>query len=485
MNFISLQFILFLLVLFLISTLAPIRFRKIILLVASYVFYATWSLPFIAVILITTTFDYGMSHIIQNAPPERERRRKLALVAGLGVNLLILAFFKYTPFLLDNGYTLAKLFGYAGPPPMALSIILPLGISFYTFEAISYLVDVYRGKPAAANLLDYNFYIMYFPHLISGPIIRFCELWPQYARPLQLPAAERLRQGLELILLGFLFKMLLADQAAQLVDPVFNAPLRGSALQAVTATLGFAVQIYFDFMGYTHIARGASLLFNIALPLNFNHPYNATNISNFWERWHMSLSRWIRDYLYFPLGGSRVGLHRAAINLVITMLIAGAWHGAGWTYIAWGGFHGLLLAGYHYYKALRDNMLRIPISVIQTHRGYRFASWLLTFCAVLVGWVFFRADNFSSAAIILQKIANPLVWGTQLAHEVVRGHFNELLQVSGLLFCCLAGPWIIQKLANVYYPLPFWLKVQTACFMLLLAWVLSSETIHPFIYFQF
>jgi alginate O-acetyltransferase complex protein AlgI len=484
MNFISISFIVFLVAVFLIFILLPERARKPMLLVASYLFYATWSIPFVAVILLTTTVDYWMGRRIMASTDERGRRAALAI--GLVLNLLALGFFKYANFLLANGYHVGNFLGWTQASPPILNIILPLGISFYTFEAISYLVDVYRGgKLPDKNWLEYNFYIMYFPHLISGPIIRFCELWPQYDRPLQLPSRERLKTALDLIILGFAFKIMLADQVAGFADHVFSDPGKISSLEALLGTMAFTVQIYFDFMGYTHIARGISLLFNIELPLNFNHPYLATNISNFWERWHISLSRWIRDYLYFPMGGSRCGLNRTALNLVVTMLIAGAWHGAGWTYIAWGGFHGILLAVYHYYKYIRDHILNIRPQIVSSHLGYRFTSWFLTFVAVMTGWVFFRSPNFSVATTLIKEMFNIPSLAYQVMHKIATGQFTDLLIVVSLFACCVTGPWVIRWIESLYRPLPFWQKVSASCLLLLFCWVISSESIQPFIYFQF
>jgi D-alanyl-lipoteichoic acid acyltransferase DltB (MBOAT superfamily) len=237
-----------------------------------------------------------------------------------------------------------------------LKLLLPLGISFYTFEAISYLVDVFRGEAPAETFFDYNFYIMYFPHLISGPIVRYRELSSQMKDGVFL-SLKSVQKGFELIVLGLVFKLLIADTVSGLADTAFQNPSVVTVGQTYLAWAAFTTQIYFDFMGYTHIARGVSLLFNIALPLNFDHPYNAQNISNFWQRWHISLSRWIRDYLYIPLGGSRNGgAARTCFNLLLTMTIAGAWHGAGWAFIIWGAYHGLLLLAYHISSPLRTKV---------------------------------------------------------------------------------------------------------------------------------
>lgn len=482
MNFISGLFALFLTTTFFLFVLLPERYRQWLLLLASYIFYGTWSMPFIGLILLTTTIDYGCSRIIFR---HRDKRtRKIFLLLGLTVNLLVLGFFKYFNFFLTSSSQLIQCLGYTVAPPPLIHIILPLGISFYTFEAISYLIDVYRGKAPAKNLLDYNFYIMYFPHLISGPIVRFCELAPQYENGIPLPSKERIRHGLELILLGIVFKVLIADRVAPISDQVFNTPDQVGVLNAYIGVLAFTVQILFDFMGYTHIARGASLLFNMALPINFNFPYLATNISNFWERWHMSLSRWIRDYLYFPLGGSRVSLTRILSNLILTMLIAGAWHGAGWTYILWGGYHGVLLALYHLYRKYRS-CFGISNELFENSSVYRLAAWSITFFAVIYGWVLFRSPNLHCIQMISQSMFRLEGLVLDIAHAFQTGHLSFLVTLLFLLSCCVAGPWIIKALENVYRPLPQWLKVPAICIVIVLCWILTSESTQPFIYFQF
>lgn len=484
MNFISSEFIIFLLITILLFHALPSRFRKPLLLVASYIFYATWSLPFIAVILASTTIDYWASHLIQNAASQR--KKKAVLACTIAINLFILGFFKYCNFFLENGHILAKWLHLNWPLPETLNIILPLGISFYTFEAISYLVDVYRGQPAARNWLDYNFYIMYFPHLISGPIIRFGELWPQCEKALETPRISRFIKGLELLLLGVAFKVLIADQAAGLANPFYAHPAQASSLAAYVAVLAFSLQIYFDFMGYTHIARGASLLFNIELPLNFNHPYHAANISNFWERWHISLSRWIREYLYFPLGGSKGTLLQTMLILTITMLICGAWHGAGWHFIAWGGFHGLLLSAYHAYRKFK-NKLKNPLwNIIFQSRPYHLVSVAFTFLLVSFGWILFRVPQPGDVSIVMGKLSNL----SELYREVQAawGNPTTLLQLELLalmLACCFAGPIAVRLAENSYRPMPYWVKVQVCFFIGLLCWIAAHGAGTSFIYFQF
>lgn len=290
--------------------------------------------------------------------------------------------FQICQLFLDNANTLGALIGIDLPIPKVVNIILPLGVSFYTFEAISYIVDIYRGEKPASNWLNYNFYIMYFPHLISGPIVRYKEIYQQYEGTIELPEFSRINEGLRLVLYGFIFKLVIADGVASTVDSIFNNYQNATHLESWLAAIAFTVQIYFDFLGYTHIARGVSLFFNIKLPLNFNHPYNAVNISDFWQRWHISLSLWIRDYLYIPFGGSRGTLIKTVNNLIATMFIAGLWHGASWNYAIWGAYHGMLLSIYHIYRNKFKNK-----NIALANSYHRIASIAFTFLCVVVGWV--------------------------------------------------------------------------------------------------
>lgn len=481
MNFVSKEFFIFLCFTWIIFYALPSRFRLGLLLSASYIFYATWSISFILVILITTTFDYWMSQII-----DRNRlspvKLKLALISGIVLNLSCLCFFKYINFILLTTWNLTELFNIEMTLPHHLNILLPLGISFYTFEALSYLIDVYRGQPPAKNLIQYNFYIMYFPHLISGPIIRFNELACQYQIKIALPSLYRFRKGLVLIILGYLFKICIADQMAGIVEPVFNSAQTVTPLETWIGVLAFTVQIYFDFMGYTHIARGVSLLFNLELPLNFNHPYVASNISDFWHRWHITLSRWIKDYLYIPLGGSRRSLTRICFNLIVVMGIAGAWHGAGWSYIIWGLYHGSLLALYHIWKMLVPVTIRTTLSKVPF---YSLLMMFITFLAVVIGWVFFRSSNLETSMTIINHMWNL----KSIASEVgLTFHEQNLLSIATiiyLLFLCFSGPWLIKHVKPLAMPLPYWAKASAAFSMGSIAWILAADDVVPFIYFQF
>jgi D-alanyl-lipoteichoic acid acyltransferase DltB (MBOAT superfamily) len=363
--------------------------------------------------------------------------------------------------------------------------MLPLGISFYTFEAISYLVDVYRGEAPAESFYQYNFYIMYFPHLISGPIVRYRELSSQVRDGVTLPSIETVKKGFELIVLGLIFKLIVADSVSGLADPVFVSIGTAKVSATYLAWAAFTTQIYFDFMGYTHIARGVSLLFNISLPLNFDHPYNASNISNFWQRWHISLSRWIRDYLFIPLGGSRDGAARTLTNLLTTMVIAGAWHGAGWPFIIWGAYHGTLLLMYHIVKPLREFVSgRIQNNKLQ-QSAYAIASAGLTFFLVSFGWIWFRSANLSSGLEFCGKLARFSTLWKEVYPPCQRGDCTFLATFAMLIILCVSGPLVVRISSRLSVDIPYWIKVQVASTALVLCYIFAGEECKPFIYFQF
>jgi len=368
--------------------------RVLCLVLASVVFYANWNPLLVSLVLFTAAFDFFIAQRIEEETSVR--RRKLLLVVSLLVSLGLLAFFKYTNFLLDSGWSLLHCFGFE-PSRTVLKIVLPLGISFYTFETISYVVDVYRGNiKAERNLLNYALFLMFFPHLIAGPIVRPGHFLPQVRRRKYLNW-ERVQLGVRLFLFGLIKKAVIADQLATLVDPVFANPAAWSSATIWLAVFCYAVQIYCDFSGYSDMAVGVAHALGYHLPENFNMPYFSLNIAEFWRRWHISLSTWLRDYLYIALGGNRHGTAKTYRNLMITMLLGGLWHGAGWTFVFWGFYHGVLLA---VHRAVRwpswlDKKVFIPLR------------WAVTFLCVCVGWVFFRAPKFSDAWLMLGRMFVP------------------------------------------------------------------------------
>ncbi|HEY9680489.1 MAG TPA: MBOAT family O-acyltransferase [Oculatellaceae cyanobacterium] len=484
MNFATPAFLLFLVIVAGSALIANSpKTRKIILLIASYIFYATWNIPFIALILLSTSIDYFLSKQIASTTQSSERKALLTL--GIAVNLVILGVFKYCNFFVDTANQTINTLFHHSHALHHLELLLPLGISFYTFEAISYLVDVYRGEAPAESFYQYNFYIMYFPHLISGPIVRYKELAPQVRDGVFLPSIETVKKGCELIILGLVYKVIFADSVSELADPVFNSITTAKVSATYLAWASFTAQIYFDFMGYTHIARGVSLLFNVSLPLNFNHPYNATNISNFWERWHISLSRWIRDYLYIPLGGSRGGAARTAWNLVLTMTIAGFWHGAGWPFIIWGAYHGFLLLFYHVVKPQRESWKSTFCGNTFGAVAYDSASRSLTLLLTSMGWIWFRSPNLETGV----QFFNKLVRFTTLFHEqalcIARSDYTFFATMLLLIVMCTFGPLFVRLCNRLSLDLPYWVKVQIASTALVLCYIFAGTETKPFIYFQF
>jgi D-alanyl-lipoteichoic acid acyltransferase DltB (MBOAT superfamily) len=366
---------------------------------ASLAFYGVWDSRFLLLLLSSIAFNYGAGYWIgmrRNANPDKQV--KLVLILAISVNLILLGYFKYTNFFIASAN---ELFG--GHIP-TLSIILPLGISFFTFTQIAFLVDVYRGIAREFNLIHYLLFVTYFPHLIAGPVLHHKQMMPQFANPETYRInAEHVTVGLTIFILGLAKKVLIADNLAEYATPIFNAARDGQILmffEAWIGSLAYTLQLYFDFSGYSDMAIGLSLMFNVRLPMNFDSPYKASSIIDFWRRWHMTLSAFLRDYLYIPLGGNRKGPVRRYANLAITMLLGGLWHGAGWTFIVWGGLHGLYLMINHSWREFKVRL--------NWRDGGSFAkivACIFTFIAVVVAWVFFRSDSLSTANSILSSMA--------------------------------------------------------------------------------
>ncbi len=369
---------------------APIPWtaRKVSLLVASYVFYAAWDPAFVVLLWGSTVVDWFVAKHM--ARSEIASRRKLLLAVSLVFNLGLLVYFKYAGFLQRSLASLLDAFGVTWTPA-ASTIVLPIGISFYTFMTISYTLDVYRrrSKPAR-SALDYALYVTFFPHLVSGPIVRASELVPQFEAPRRANGPQ-LAWGLALVVLGLFEKVVVADGfLAPTVDLAY-ALERISTADAWVGTLAFAGQIFCDFAGYSTCAVGVALCLGFYLPENFRFPYAAIGFSDFWRRWHISLSTWLRDYVYVALGGNRRGPTRTHVHLLVTMLVGGLWHGASWTFVAWGGLHGVYLV---FERVLRRV---VPPSWIWRNGAVQLALGLLTFALVCVAWVFFRATSFDQA----------------------------------------------------------------------------------------
>jgi alginate O-acetyltransferase complex protein AlgI len=396
MLFNSVEFLAFLLLVLLIHfAVVPRRCwraRKAVLVGASYLFYMNWN-PFFGLLLLTSTLcDFGLGLAIERASGLARRRAYVAV--SVVVNLGILGFFKYGAFVAANASRLLE--PLLGPhDPVLLDVLLPVGISFYTFESLSYTIDVYRGLPASRSLLDFALFLSFFPHLVAGPIVRPAAFLPQTERP-RLVRGRDVEAGLARIATGLAKKVLFADVLGSYVDAAFATPSLYGGANALLAIYAYAFQIYFDFSGYTDMALGLATLFGFTLPENFDRPYLASGPRDFWRRWHISLSTWLRDYLYVPLGGNRGSRARTYVNLFLTMLLGGLWHGAAWTFVLWGGYHGVLLAGER--LLFRDRAATLP------DRVPLLVKRLVTFHLVCLGWVLFRAPSLEIAGTMLATV---------------------------------------------------------------------------------
>jgi alginate O-acetyltransferase complex protein AlgI len=362
---------------------------------ASLFFYGYWNLAYVGLLLASIACNYSFGTWIAKAGvADFPVRQKHLLVVAIAANLALLGYYKYSNFFINN------LNPVLGTSWSLGNIILPLGISFFTFTQIAFLVDTHQCKVKEYNFTHYALFVTYFPHLIAGPILHHAEMMPQFAKPASYQVNwQNIAVGLTIFIAGLFKKILIADHLNEFATPIFNAVAAGShpmLFEAWIGALAYTLQLYFDFSGYSDIAIGLSLMFNVRLPVNFSSPYKSTSIIEFWRRWHMTLSRFLRDYLYIPLGGNRKSKFRRYQNLMITMLLGGLWHGAGWTFLAWGGLHGIYLVINNGWIAFRQRM---------NWTGKTFAAGTITFMAVVVGWVFFRAADFATAMDMLRGMA--------------------------------------------------------------------------------
>jgi len=450
-----------------------LRAQNVLLLLASYVFYGWWDWRFLTLIWISTAVDFVVARSMSRTD---DKRRKALLLTSVFVNLGILGFFKYFGFFVESAEELLRGIGLDPHLPI-LHVVLPVGISFYTFQTMAYTIDVYRRRlEPTTDWLVFGLYVCYFPQLVAGPIERAQQLLPQFAKPRKWDL-DRASSGALLILIGLVRKVVIADMAAGEVNAAFSNPGQFGAIELLRAVALFSFQIYGDFAGYSDIARGTSRILGIELMENFNHPYFARNITDFWRRWHISLSSWLRDYLYIPLGGSRGSSVATYRNLALTMLLGGLWHGAAWTFVVWGGIHGLALAVHKLFLRGRDPLQRLtgalPIRVLKWT-----AAWALTMAVVALAWVFFRADSFSNAFEVLSGIASG------------RGYFwiRQLYLPLGLLVLMLIvdlpQAWTGSHEAMLRWPWPIRGLTYATLIMILVLFGNSGDDV-PFIYFQF
>jgi alginate O-acetyltransferase complex protein AlgI len=374
------------------------RQQNVLLLIASYVFYGYWDWRFLSLLAVSTLLDYSCALAIQGTDLPSARRG--FLVISLCGNLGMLGFFKYFDWFAHSLQELAAGFGWH-IDVFTLHVVLPVGISFYTFQTMSYVIDVYRRQvPATRNLLDFALSVAFFPHLVAGPIQRASSLLPQVERPRQVTEAQ-FHQGIWLVFLGFFKKVFIADNLAPIVNRAFAAGSDPSGAQVVVAVYAFAFQIYGDFSGYSDIARGISKLMGFELMVNFRMPYFARNPREFWQRWHISLSTWLRDYLYISLGGSRRGTARMYANLMLTMLLGGLWHGAAWTFVLWGFYQGVLLVAH---RILSPTIMVVRRAFGRAERTWTVLSIVVTLQFVCLGWLIFRAESVAQIVDDLRSI---------------------------------------------------------------------------------
>ncbi|HUE77014.1 MAG TPA: MBOAT family O-acyltransferase [Longimicrobiales bacterium] len=450
----------------------PWRVRKTHLLVASYLFYAAWNPPFVVLLWFSTLVDWFVAKGIHRET--RVGRRRALLALSVVVNLGLLGYFKYGGFLLENWSALMRTMGVEWQAP-AWGIVLPVGISFYTFQTMAYSLDVYlRRSEPSDSFLDFALFVTFFPQLVAGPIVRPSHLVPQFAEPRR---ADRpmLLWGLGLMTLGMFEKIVIADGAlAPAADAVFGAEEPLAMLDAWLGTLAFSGQIFSDFAGYSTTAIGAALCLGFSLPDNFRYPYAAIGFSDFWSRWHISLSTWLRDYLYIPLGGNRKGSGRTYVNLMTTMLLGGLWHGASWTFVVWGGLHGSYLAA--------ERFLRERFGGWRGARtaGFGIAAAIVTYGLVNLTWVFFRAPDFATAWRMIRSMVGLAPGGESVLP------FVHVAQVTAVIGSMLVVHWWMRdrSVEEVAARAPAWLLAVVWAAMLF-AIVITQGSGDAFIYFQF
>lgn len=448
----------------------PKRGKNIVLTAISYIFYG-WSNPlFTLLMFFSTLVDYGCGLVIGTSADSQQRLRKLALFVSIGANLSLLGFFKYTGFAMESYNQIFTFLGVEGAEPVhVLNFLLPLGISFYTFQSMSYTIDVYRrdGKHIR-NFLDFACFVSMFPQLVAGPIIRFQEVADQLSN--RVHSIEKFSRGVAFFAFGMAKKVLLANSCGKIADMTF-ASANLSIIDSWYGIVAYSFQIYFDFSGYSDMAIGLGLMFGFVFAKNFDSPYLSTSITEFWRRWHISLSTWLREYLYIPLGGNRKGGIRTAINLAIVMLLGGLWHGASWNFVVWGAIHGVLLGSERllgkkpFYSGL-PKVLRI----------------MVTFIFILIAWVFFRAETFGLALSYLSSM-----FGLAIIPESSRLLAGIIYSPYYLLAMAIAGivVWKMPQTWDYTKRLTSGKVLSVVLVFILSVAVLSMQSYNPFIYFNF
>lgn len=468
---------------------------------ASLFFYGWWNASFVGLLIASVIFNYCVGYLIGRQSDKVNRYRRTLLIFAVTADLLLLAYFKYSDFLADLAN---KIFGSA---PNFGYIILPLGISFFTFTQIAFLVDTYQKKVNEFNFPRYLLFVTYFPHLLAGPILHHGQIMPQFAeRSTYKIDWKNISVGMTIFVIGLSKKIFVADFFGSISTPIFTDAQHGAQPVMIVAWVGviaYTLQLYFDFSGYSDMAIGLSLFFNVKLPLNFNSPYKATSIIDFWARWHMTLSVFLRDYLYIPLGGNRRGKVRRYLNLVATMLLGGLWHGAGWTFIVWGGLHGFYLVVNHGFRALASRMEWRN----RFGRAGEVAGAVITFLSVVIAWVFFRADSFATASLMLHGMAGSTgLWRTGGLSALVELELSGLSIVASIGIGLLAT-WLLPNTQEFmrdfhpaydsvarpkglaarlrWHPARWWTWSSVGIVFALLILEMSPTRVSQFLYYQF
>jgi alginate O-acetyltransferase complex protein AlgI len=450
------------------------RPKMIFVILFSLYFYYKSSGEYFVLLLFATVIDFTLAKLIYNS--KEKWQKKFYIVLTLFVNLGMLGYFKYTNFLFETYST------FAGGEFHPMDIFLPVGVSFFTFQSLSYTLDVYRGelKPVD-NIIDYAFFVTFFPQLVAGPIVRASEFLPQIHKP-TFVTREMFGNAVYLIGCGLFKKAVISDYISiNFVDRVFDAPALYSGLENLFAVYGYALQIYCDFSGYSDMAIGIALLLGFRFPMNFNSPYKSQNITEFWRRWHMSLSRWLRDYLYISLGGNRLGRVRTYFNLMITMLLGGLWHGASWRFIIWGGLHGAALAVHKWYTEKTGALSSMP--QFSNSFASRFGRIFITFHFVCVCWIFFRATSLEAVGQMLHQIL--FSFNGQILFQFIAGYKVVMLLITTGFILHFIPERIELKTREHLVSSHFVLKAVWMISIIILVIQTKSAAIQPFIYFQF
>ncbi len=459
----------------------PARYRWVLLLAASYYFYIAWKAEYVVLIAISTLVDYAAGLRMGRIP--EKNRRKGYLILSLAIHLSILFAFKYFNFFNDSFRELFQRLDLFYPIP-AFRALLPVGISFYTFKSLSYIIDIYRGnKQPETHLGIFALYVSFFPQLIAGPIDRSERMIPQLKQRQPLDW-ERVLSGLRRMGWGYFKKLVIADRLAVVVDAVYNNPTGYTGIPLILATYFFAFQIYCDFSGYSDIAIGAARVMGYDLTENFRRPYYARSIGEFWRRWHITLSTWFRDYLYIPLGGNRASLPRVSLNLLIVFLVSGLWHGAAWTFVIWGGLHGLYLVASLWGAGLRQALERA--SGLASRPGLRKLVYVLgTFHLVTFAWIFFRANTLSDAAYIVTHLFSGL--DLRAGYGLGLGFYQIAVALLALVALELAH-WVERRgltASDFLRARPAWLRLALDYALIFAILLFGRMGVTEFIYFQF